>query len=107
MLRTVLVLILAAHVLAAQDHGSANLRFRAAEGGEFQFDTGVLRGTIRAKGRSSGLTSVFHVPSGKTISGAYGLLSHYRLLSANHRYGTAAWDAPSAPMHRPAGAGRR
>lgn len=95
MTRTPLLLILAALVCAAQDHGTASLRFRAAEGGEFQFDTGVLRGTIRAKGRSSGLTNVVHIPSGKTISGTYGLFSHYRLLSANHRYGTAAWDAPS------------
>ena len=95
MTRTSLSLLLATLVCAAQDHGTASLRFRAAEGGEFQFDTGVLRGTIRAKGRSAGLSPVVHIPSGKTICQTYGLFSHYRLLSTNHRYGTAAWDAPS------------
>jgi hypothetical protein len=78
----------------------ASLRIRAAEGGEFQFDTGVLRGVLRANGRSLGLSSVVHIPSGKTISQTYGLFSHYRLFSSNHRYGPAAWDAPSEAMLR-------
>jgi hypothetical protein len=72
------------------------LRFRSSAGGEFQFDTGVLRGTLRAGGKSQGLTSVVHVPSGRTISESRGLCSHYRLFSANRRYGRdGAWSVPS------------
>lgn len=93
-------LALAAAWLPAAGAGNASLRISAAENGEFRFDTGVLRGVLRAGGRSLGLSSVVHIPSGKTISQTYGLFSHYRLLSANHRYGPAAWDAPSEPRLR-------
>jgi hypothetical protein len=61
----------------------------------YGFDTGVLRGTLRADGKALGLTTVVHVPSGKAVSGPYGLLSLYRVFSGNHRFGTAAWDWPS------------
>lgn len=79
----------------ASPNGQGSLRFRPAAGGEFQFDTGVLRGVLRAGGRSLGLSSVVHIPSGKTISRSYGIFGHYRMFSSNHRYGPAAWDAPS------------
>ena len=32
--------------------------------GEYVFDTGFLRGKIRAGGKSRGLSSVVHIPSG-------------------------------------------
>jgi hypothetical protein len=73
----------------------AGLRFRASAGGEFQFDTGVLRGTLRAGGKSVGLSSVVHIPTGKTVSEGEGIFSHYRVFTANHRYGPAAWAVPS------------
>lgn len=81
---------------AAQPAGGAPaaLAFRPA-GKEFIFDTGTLRGTLRAQGRSMGLTGVVDVASGKALAGSYGLVSHYRLLDAEARYGTAAWDWPS------------
>jgi hypothetical protein len=73
-----------------------DLRFHPAEGGEFQFDTGILRGTLRAGGKSLGLTSVVHIPSGARISDAYGLFSHYRLFTADHRFGRdGAWSVAS------------
>jgi len=62
------------------------------EGKGFRFDTGALRGMLRAEGRSRGLTSVVDVATGVSVAGAHGLLSHYRLLDADARYGTAAWD---------------
>lgn len=74
---------------------AADLKFRAAEGGEYEFDTGVLRGKLRAGGKSLGLSSVVHVPSGTALSRSSGLLGHYRVFSANHRYGPAAWGWPS------------
>jgi hypothetical protein len=83
-----------AAALAAQT-APANLRFVASAGGEFQFDTGELRGTLRAGGKSRGVSSVVHIPSGKTISEGFGLLSHYRVFTTNHRYGPGAWYVPS------------
>ena len=72
------------------------LRFHAVPGGGFQFDTGILRGTLRAGGKSLGLTPVVHIPSGTTICDKYGLLSHYRLFTANHRFGQeGAWSVAS------------
>lgn len=72
-----------------------NLAFTEAAGDEFHFDTGVLRGKLRADGKSLGLSSVVHIPSGVTLSRGYGIFGHYRVFVANHRFGTAAWDWPS------------
>ena len=69
-----------------------NLAFSEAEGAGFQFDTGVLRGKLRAEGKSLGLSSVVHISSGVTLSRGYGIVGHYRVFAANHRFGTAAWD---------------
>lgn len=71
------------------------LGFTAAENGEFQFDTGVLRGKLRAGGKSLGLSSVVHIPSGLPLDRSNGLFSHYRVFSGNTRYGGGAWDWPS------------
>jgi hypothetical protein len=73
---------------------SARLAF-TAEGGEYRFDTGLLRGTLRPAGRSLGLAPLVDGPSGSTISGAFGCFSHYRLLDDRARYGGGAWDWPS------------
>jgi len=75
---------------AAAGKESVRLRFE-----EFRFDTGVLTGTLRRAGRSLGLTPVADKATGKPLGKASGLFSHYRLLSAGSRYGTAAWDWPS------------
>jgi hypothetical protein len=63
-----------------------------AEGDAFRFDTGSLRGTLRGQGRSLGLGPMADTASGAPLSGAFGLFSHYRLLDADTRYGTAGWD---------------
>jgi hypothetical protein len=73
----------------------SQLKFAGGGTNEFVFDTGVLSGKLRADGRSKGLTSVRHVPSGRTFDRGMGLFGHYRVFSANKRYGTAAWDWPS------------
>lgn len=62
---------------------------------EFAFDTGVLRGKLRAEGRSRGLSSVVHLPTGMRLDSSLGLCGHYRVFTAGKRYGTAAWDWPS------------
>jgi hypothetical protein len=71
------------------------LCFRAGTGGEFTFDTRVVRGKLRAAGKSFGLGEVVHVPTGAALSRAYGLCGHYRVFTGNHRYGGGAWDWPS------------
>jgi hypothetical protein len=89
---------------AAQEHALAQAQmkpthqpvpvFSAAGGNEFSFDTGVLRGRLRAEGRSRGLSSVIYTPTGMRLDSSMGLFSHYRVFSAGKRYGTAAWDWP-------------
>lgn len=56
---------------------TVNLVFIATGKAEYEFDTGVIRGTLRAEGKSLGLSSVVHVPSGVTLSRGYGIFSHY------------------------------
>jgi hypothetical protein len=75
--------------------GNKMLVFSASGTNEFAFDTGVLKGKLRAGGKSTGLSSVVHVPTGMTLDRSMGLFGHYRIFSANKRYGTAAWDWPS------------
>ena len=79
------------------------LRFLPADTNGFTFDTGLLRGNLRAGGKSKGLSGVVHVPTGTTLDSSLGLFSHYRIFSTNQRYGTAAWDWPSEAALRPDG----
>ena len=71
------------------------LGFIASGTNGFVFDTGVLKGKLRAGGKSTGLSSVVHLPTGVTMDSSMGLFGHYRVFSTNKRYGTAAWDWPS------------
>ncbi|MFW6171472.1 MAG: hypothetical protein ACODAD_13360, partial [Planctomycetota bacterium] len=80
-----------------------NLSFRA-DGDQFHFDTGPLRGTLHRKGRPIGLSSVVDAPTGATINRSVGLFAHYRLLEPDHRYGNAAWDWSSRSRLLPSGA---
>ncbi len=77
--------------LAAEDRPLSKLAFTRAEK-ELHFDTGVLKGTLGAEGKALGLRPVTHVATGAQIGGAFGILSPYRLLTADARFGTAAWD---------------
>ena len=79
----------------AEPAASGRLAFTAAGTNEFAFDTGVLKGKLRAGGRSTGLSSVVHQPTGAILDSSMGLFGHYRVFSANRRYSTAAWDWPS------------
>lgn len=80
---------LSSPLCAAEPAGA--LKFAPSQN-EFRFDTGTLRGTFRAGGRSLGLMPVVDTTTGNTISGAYGLLSHYRMFDAQTRFGSGAWD---------------
>ncbi len=73
---------------------SGALAFSAGQNGEYTFDTGLVRGTLCGGGRSSGLTSVVHIPSGTRLDGGSGIFGFYRLLATDHRYGRMGWDIP-------------
>lgn len=99
-------LVLTGVLLAAgsvsPSHGAQG--FKAADDGGFTFDTGTLRGKLRAGGKSVGLTEVVHVPSGMRLDRSQGLFSHYRVFTRGKRYGGGAWDWPSTATLRPDGA---
>jgi hypothetical protein len=80
---------------AQVDNTPANLAFVASGPNEFGFDTGVVKGKLHAGGKSTGLSSVVHIPTGLRLDSSMGLFSHYRVFTTNKRYGTAAWDWPS------------
>ena len=75
--------------------GQGSLAFSADGTNGFTFDTGVLKGKLRAEGKSTGLSSVVHLSTGATLDSSMGLFGHYRVFSANKRHGTAAWYWPS------------
>jgi hypothetical protein len=83
---------------------SSLLAFRPAASNSFIFDTGVLRGLLREGGKSRGLSSVVHIRTGTRLDGSVGLAGHYRVFSANRRYGEAAWGWPSEARLLPDGA---
>ncbi len=88
---------------AADAEQNSALAFQAGEKGEYTFDTGVLRGKLRQDGKSRGLSSVVHIPSGTRLDGSVGIAGHYRVFTTNKRYGTAAWDWPSTAELLPNG----
>ncbi|MHB1035664.1 MAG: hypothetical protein ACYC35_12215 [Pirellulales bacterium] len=97
-----MVFALAGRPAIAAESPPAGLAF-AQQSDEFRFDTGVLKGTFRAGGKSLGLTPVRDAASGTEVAGAFGLFSPYRLLTADARFGTAAWDWASRAVLLPDG----
>ncbi len=80
--------------VAGGEEVSSRLAFKANDRGEYTFDTGVLRGTLRQDGKPRGLSSVVHVATDARLDASLGICSHYRVFTTNRRYGTAAWDWP-------------
>lgn len=90
--------------LATGQERSSKLAFVANDKGEYTFDTGVLRGTLRQGGKSQGLTSVTYAPTGTRLDHSMGLLGYYRVFTTGKRYGAGAWDWPSTAKLLPDGA---
>ena len=80
-----------------------SLRFEADGTNGFAFDTGVLRGRLREKGESKGLSPVVYVPTGAKLDSSMGFFGHYRLFTTNKRFGTGAWYWPSEARLQPDG----
>lgn len=94
-LATVGLLVVACSCADGEGDAAGRLRFVALGKEAYRFDTGQLRGALRAGGTSRGLTGVVHVPTGTRIDAAAGLFSHYRVFAGDTRYGSGAWDWPS------------
>jgi hypothetical protein len=87
-------IILPLSKINAQPASQANPLAFVAAGDGFTFNTGVLRGKLRADGKSTGLSSVEHIATGTKLDRSMGLFGHYRVFTANNRYGTGVWDWP-------------
>ena len=75
----------------AEDRPPSKLAFTRAAN-ELHFDTGVLQGALGEGGKALGLQPLTHIASGVQTAGAFGILSPYRMLTSDARFGTAAWD---------------
>jgi hypothetical protein len=84
-----------ATALLQAENAEAGLRFSEDAAGGFSFDTGVLRGKLRAGSKSGGLSDVIHVPSDAKVSQTYGLFGHYRVFAANRRFMPDVWATSS------------
>ncbi|MBN1346308.1 MAG: hypothetical protein JXQ73_26710 [Phycisphaerae bacterium] len=77
--------------LSAVGVAGAEPAFKPGEqAGCFAFDTGVVRGTLRADGKSQGMPTVVDVKTGTELAyggGNPGILSYYRLFSKERRWG--------------------
>ena len=99
---------LSAWVLSAVGSSPAaaadGLAFIGPENGEYQFDTGMLKGVLHRGGRSTGLLPVSDVATGKVLTKSMGWLSPYRTLSTGTQHGYGAWDWASETKLLPDGA---
>jgi hypothetical protein len=74
---------------------SFSLRFVQDEAKSYTFDTGILKGVLRLKGRSIGLVPVVYTEVGSEIATGEGLLNHYRVFTLGKRFGYGARRWPS------------
>jgi alpha-L-fucosidase len=88
-------LLLHTSLVHVQADAPNSLAFRPGTNGSFTFDTGELRGVLREEGRSFGLQSVIHIPTGRRLDAGNGLFGHYRTFTTGKRYGDGAWNWPS------------
>jgi len=91
---------------AASTALSADLAFKPAGQGFFEFNTGTLRGKVRLNGSSQGISELVHVPTGVAVAhggGLPGVLSYYRVFSAGHRWADAMRDWPTVNRLLPDG----
>jgi len=86
---------------------SADLAFKVAGKGLFSFDTGAVRGRLRADNQSQGISTLVENETGMEL--AYGqnnpgILSYYRVFSTNKRWGDSARGWPKSSNLLPDGA---
>ena len=84
--------------------GAPDLKFERAGDRIFAFDTGVVKGRLRANGKYQGISSFVDVETGKELTRSAGIFSYYRVLSIDRRWGHAARDWPMTGTLLPDGA---
>jgi len=97
---TVVLIAALAALATGQEGEKSRLSFSAGNSNEFTFDTGLLRGQLCAGGKSIGLSSVVHIPSGTRLDRSMGLFSHYQVFTQPGGLGHHA--APGQPARNPA-----
>ncbi len=69
--------------------------FVESEPGHFSFDTGVVRGRMRADGKNQGIIELVDRSTGTNLVHGVGAMSLYRVFSDGKRYGDAARNWPA------------
>jgi len=81
-----------------------DLAFRSAGEGYYEFNTGVVKGTLKLDGKFQGLYPMVDVATDRELTRPPGVFSFYRVFSTNHRFGNAARDWPTLTKLLPDGA---
>jgi hypothetical protein len=105
--RTIIIIVL--FVAASSLGESADLAFHVAGKGLFSFDTGVVRGELRADNQTQGIPTLVETETGMEAAygqGNPGILSYYRVFTTNKRWGDSAREWPKSSSLLPDGAVR-
>ncbi len=95
---TCLLVVFGSISIAAMAESPKPVFTPAATAGEFNFDTGVLKGVMRGGGTSIGLVPAEFTPNHLALAktpGLPGLLNYYRVFTTNHRHGDSMRTVPS------------
>jgi len=107
MLRSPTIIILLWLMTTSLSVESADLAFKDEGNGFFSFDTGSVKGKLRADNQSQGIPTLVEIESGTELAygrGNPGILSYYRVFSTNKRWGDAARGWPKSAKLLPDGA---
>ena len=105
-LRLILLVGIGLSSLPVRGEDSRSLSFEAVGDRLFDFNTGAVKGTLRANGKYQGISSLIDVATGKELTRSAGIFSYYRVLSTDRRWGDSARDWPMTAMLLPDGAVR-
>ena len=79
---------------AAGATSEAKLAFRDDDHGNFIFNTGVVKGSVKKEGKAEALKPVTYISPNVPIDNNHGLLVPYRFLTPQKRYGFGSWEWP-------------
>ena len=93
-IRLILLVGVTLSSLSAWGEEPHSLSFEAVGDRLFDFNTGTVKGTLRANGKYQGISSLIDVATGKQLTRSAGIFSYYRALSTDQRWGGDARDWP-------------
>ncbi len=103
-LRLILLAAIGLPSFPAWADDSPPLEFKPAGDRLFDFDTGAVKGLLRANGKYQGISSLVDIKTGKELTRSAGIFSFYRVLSTDKRWGHSARDWPMTAKRLPDGA---